>query len=569
MKNRWKFVVGAVIIAIVIAVLFITYFSSNDGLIKEFCLGIIISIISSLMFFLCSEFLFNDDSDSKTIKSEVHDIRSFCEVTNGLNTLGVEDIKSISVDDEDPSFWLKILHNSHEQLDIIAHTLSPWFKDDYRDEFINKIVELANNNKFVRILILDPNGLNLNFVNTGNSEKYKEKILNTVKSIKIIYGKINPNCQKNLIVKFNSSYVIPYSYIRNDLHTFVSPYLCSNSERSSFITKCNNGRKIANVFNSDFEDIFKNTKMQVLANTILINSIHSKSNEYSSKTWNNEDTYRYVFKVDELLVEAGYYIHYKDKTIVDKTIELSTSYGCICKCKYCASSQIPSFTPLSSSQIMDIFQTICQLNSISDNEENLIIALTGTGDYRYTYKAVNEFMLEIHKKHIKAEFIISSCAWSINMLKSAERVANLGVSFKYLQYTYLSHVRDKIESIIPYYPHDCNIDQLGNVFVKSQLSNKLRINYLMIKDVNDDNNSFKEFLRIIEPIKQNALVRISKLNPTSCSIENGLKATSDKKLNQLNEICTNEGVSSYIFKSHQNDNMSCGQLITDKKPNNI
>ena len=353
--------------------------------------------------------------------------------------------------------------------------------------------------------------------------------------------------------------------IRNDLHTFVSPYLCSNSERSSFITECNNGKKIANVFNNDFEDIFKNTKMQVLANTILINSVHSKSNEYSSKTWNREDTYRYVFKIDDLLVEAGYYVHYKDKTIVDKTIELSTSCGCICKCKHCASSQIPSFTPLSASQIMDIYQTICQLNNVSNNEDNLIIAMTGTGDYRYTYKDTNEFMLAIHRMHIKAKFIISSCAWSINMLKSAEQVAKLGVSFKFLQYTYLSHNRDKIESIIPYYPHDCNIDSLGKDFSQSQLLNKLRINYLMIKDMNDDSDSFMEFLRIIEPIKPNVLVRISKLNPTSCSTKNGLRAASDKKLNQLNETCNNKGVSSYIFKSYQNDNMNCGQLITDNK----
>lgn len=561
MKNRWKFVLGGTIITIVIAILFIVYFSNKDELIKEFCLGIIISIISSLMFFLCSEFLFNDD----TIKSEVHDIKGYCELTNELNILGIQNIKSISVDDQDTSFWLSILKNSHEQLDIIAHTLSPWFKDDYQDSFINKIVELANNNKIVRILILDPNGNNLNFVNTGDLGKYREKIFNTVKSIKGIYDKINPNSRKNLIIKFNSSYVIPYSYIRNDVNTFVSPYLCSNSERSSFITVCSKGKKIANVFNNDFEDIFKNTKMQVLAKTVLVNSVHSKSNEYSSRDWNREDTYRYVFKVDDILVEAGYYVHFKDNSIVDKTIELSTSCGCVCKCKYCASSQIPSFTPLSAHQMMDIFETICQLNDVSDNEDNLIIAMTGTGDYRYTYKNTNDFMLAIHKKNIKAEFIISSCAWGTNMLNSAEEVSNSGVSLRFLQYTYLSHDRNIIESIIPYFPHDCNIDQLGIVVNRSKLADKLRINYLMIKDINDDDNSFNEFFRIIDPIKENVLVRISKLNQTSCSVKNKLSQPSDKNLYRLNDWCKNKGISSYIFKSHQNDNMNCGQLITDKQ----
>jgi len=563
MRNYLKPVVGSVIIAVILVILFVTYFSfKENSLVEEICLGIIISIISSLLFFIFSNFLFVDNTDIKDIKSKLQEVNDSCKLSDDLDELGICNIKSIAVDDKSPSFWLDILNNSHQHLDIIAHTLSPWFKDDYEEAFVNKIIELANNNHIVRILILDPQGHNLNFINTGNLEEYREKILNTVDSIKNMYGKIEADHRKNLVVKFNHSYVIPYSYIRNDDNTYVAPYLCSNAERSSFITVCKYGGKFANVFNNDFEDVFKNSQMRVMDDIILVRKEHSASNEYSSRNWNAEDTYRYVFKVGELLVEAGYYIHYKDGKIVDKTIELSTSCGCICKCKYCASSQIPSFTQLSANQIMSIYKMICQLNDIKSDENNLIIAMTGSGDYRYTYESTNEFMLSIHRRNIKAEFIISSCAWTDNLVKEAEKVADEGVAFKYLQCTYISHDKNKVKSVIQHYPHECDMNKLNDVIINSKLSNKFRINYLMIKDINDD-LSFNNFVEIVKPIKDDILVRISKLNKTSSSVKNNLNPTGEKELLCLKEICEQNNIEAYIFRSQQNDNMNCGQLIMD------
>lgn len=308
----------------------------------------------------------------------------------------------------------------------------------------------------------------------------------------------------------------------------------------------------------------KNEERFNMNGIVLLDSFCSKGNAYLSRDWNVEDTYKYVFKVNESIIEAGYYIHYLDNVIVDKTIELSTSYGCVCKCKYCASSQISSFNILESYQLMYIFNYICKENNISNNENNLIIAMTGTGDYRYTYENTNEFLLNVFRLGFNAKFIISSCAWEPHMLEKAEFLYELGVKYKFLQSTYISHNQKIIRSVIPNYPNGCDMNKFTSIIQQSKLLPFSRINYLLIKGVNDDEKSFSEFLKILMPIKEKILVRISKLNATHCSQNNGLESTSDDKLFHLKLLCENNGIKAYVFKSQINDNMNCGQLITEK-----
>ena len=269
MKHRQKSLIACSLVAILIAVLFVLFVSFNNNvLVHDICLGLIISLLSSLLFALYSELFFEDDSDIISIKNNLSNIKSLCQLSKDFQSLGVCGINSISVNDRDPNYWIEILNNSHLQLDIIAHTLSPWFKERYRTEFTNKVIELANNKRFVRILILDPNGHNLEFVNTGMLLEYRKKIIKTIKNITTIRGMINSECRDYLDVRLNRSYIIPYSYIRNDQKTYISPYLCSNDERSSFITDCMNSSTIANAFNEDFEEIFENSEMILLFDNI-------------------------------------------------------------------------------------------------------------------------------------------------------------------------------------------------------------------------------------------------------------------------------------------------------------
>ncbi len=56
---------------------------------------------------------------------------------------------------------------------------------------------------------------------------------------------------------------------------------------------------------------------------------------------------------------------------------------------------------------------------------------------------------------------------------------------------------------------------------------------------------------------------IAKLNETNCSMKNGLFSPDDNALNILKTKCDEKGIEAYVFKSFNNDNMNCGQLITE------
>lgn len=71
------------------------------------------------------------------------------------------------------------------------------------------------------------------------------------------------------------------------------------------------------------------------------------------------------------------------------------------------------------------------------------------------------------------------------------------------------------------------------------------------------------FVGLFAALKENIVVRISKLNETNCSKANGLLSPDIASMKQLEEICTQNGIKAYTFCSEKNDNMNCGQLITE------
>lgn len=291
----------------------------------------------------------------------------------------------------------------------------------------------------------------------------------------------------------------------------------------------------------------------------------AKGNHYVSRTWNKEDTVRYIFKVNNTECEAGYYVHYLDELVVENVIELSTSYGCPYKCRYCASSGIHDSRILLSDEMLEVLAYICADNSLTCDDE-FTLALTGTGDYSVTYKETDRFLLEVLKKYPHNRAILSSCAWNRNLLERVCSLVNEGVQLLYLQMTFISLDRDRVLSVIPNHPGlENNARELIHEYSKADnsLCGLFRINYLMIRDINSSFIDAQAFLDFFEDEKENVLIRISKLNETSCSCKNRLFAPDIQSLDEMNEMCHRRGFQSYIFMSQKNDNMNCGQLLSD------
>lgn len=269
-----------------------------------------------------------------------------------------------------------------------------------------------------------------------------------------------------------------------------------------------------------------------------------------------------------MCAEAGYYVHYKGAELVEKVIELSTSYGCPFKCKYCASSSINEpVTVLKPSFLFDMLSDICEKNSITAQDE-FVLTMTGIGDYSNTFLETNAFLCRVKDHYPKCKVILSSCAWTDTLISHAAELLSEGITIKYLQWTYISTNIDKVHDVINNLPDEYDI-QSSNIIREAIDKNKalqhvFKYNYLMIKGVNDSDEDFDLFVAFVKEIKSNIVVRISKLNDTQSSKDNYLEPPTIGRLEILRKKCEENHIEAYIFWSEKNDNMNCGQLIYQK-----
>ena len=284
------------------------------------------------------------------------------------------------------------------------------------------------------------------------------------------------------------------------------------------------------------------------------------TNTYSGSNWNYEKTTKYVFQIGKHDVEAGYFEHYRKDVLVKNVIELPQSYGCPSKCKFCASSALMGFKVLTKNEMWELFEYIYHMNKL-EKSPYVLLTMTGMGDLYFDFENVMEFVEET-QCYSNVYITLSSCLWNVQLLKRMEewrgrfRVRNI-------QITYVSYQQSLLETIVPIY-NKIKYDFSSVVkFIQQSAYDCYRINYIMIQGVNDSASDFELFRDIVDSIKEKVIVRITRLNETKASKRNGLSPTKVDRLKYFQQLLENGGIKSYVFYADVNDNMNCGQLITE------
>lgn len=284
-------------------------------------------------------------------------------------------------------------------------------------------------------------------------------------------------------------------------------------------------------------------------------------NRYSGHGWNREHTEKYLFQDGDITLEAGYFEHYLDDTFVKTVIELPVSYGCPSKCKFCASSNISGFYPLEAEEMMALFQQLCNDHQ-PQKKGPLLVSLTGIGDLFFNSRNVLSFLRQL-STYDGVQATLSSCLWDRALLEQVAHLEPQSVIRK-LQITFVSDKPDVLQTVIPAYAD--RAPNLGEVidFIKTSNKTYYRINYVLIKGINDGPSDFQHLRDALEEIKDKTIVRISKLNETRATERNSLSRADDGKAEELQALLSAAGVTSYIFCSERNDHMNCGQLVTER-----
>lgn len=286
----------------------------------------------------------------------------------------------------------------------------------------------------------------------------------------------------------------------------------------------------------------------------------SVENSYSGSDWNFERTTKYLFEINGVEIEAGYFEHYREETLVKTVLELPQSYGCPTKCRFCASAAIGQFIPLEAECMEELFLYLYHLNHLAE-QSYVLLTMTGIGDICFNYEKVEKFLLKVAQFE-NVYVTLSSCIWDVELLQKVEKLSQK-IRIRNVQLTYVSD-GEKLKELVPFYQsHEYSFEKLLQYIMDSKAA-YYRINYIMIKGVNDGIQDFQRFCDNVKRIADKVVVRISKLNETGATRRNHLQSTEISVLHEFQSILQEAGIRSYVFYACKNDNMNCGQLITER-----
>lgn len=297
----------------------------------------------------------------------------------------------------------------------------------------------------------------------------------------------------------------------------------------------------------------------------LIREYHVQ-NTYSASNWAYEDTYKLVYQIEDTLFEVGYFVHYKTKedlTPLEYVIELPSSLGCPIRCAFCASSLLEYKRILFSDELMMIFMDVIERYKLKTNE-TILISFTGIGDFSKNYEEVIDFMNRISLLYENISFTVSSCQWSDNLFEIVKKSCLANIKIRYLQITYVGE-KDFVlnNNLIPTISNDvCNLSEIV-ANIKESTYNCFRINYVVISGVNDSDDDFRAFAEEVRSVSNKIIVRVSRMNSTNASKKNKLAIPDMESLKRFDGILNMNHIPHYLFYADKDDNMNCGQLISE------
>ena len=579
--NKWNkrvFLAGVIAIFMAIIVgLLVAFESQKDNpdlqtLYENIVISIMCSIVASIIYTIMQRGFSN--SDDRQIMQQLQQIEDSLQRQNELYDSGVISIHPKTHFDNEESYWNNIINGTNKRLDLIGHSISNWFKREYKSIFVAKLRQILESGNSVNIVLsaskVDFILIKEVFLNEQNENKLN-KVEKTILYLCRILGDIPEEKRKYLNVYISDLEKITYLYIRTDEQCIISPYIYSmDSNNNSFLLELRPRTSYVKSLEDDFEEMINDLEQVDLSldeynigdNNLIQLRQEKTRNRYSGSNWNLEKTEKYIYGNKFKKYEVGYFEHYLDEQFIKAVIELPISYGCPSKCLYCASSNIENFEILKSDQMFFLFNEIYEAKNLNKYKE-VLLSLTGTGDIFFNEDNVFSF-LSLLKEYKNLSITLSSSFWDIKLLERAVQLKEI-LKVRYIQLTYTSDSYDILPKLIPLHNKRNTLPNLSEFieYVSKIEDTFFRINYIVILDINDFEEAVYHFIEKTKGIKEKIVIRISKLNETNATIRNNLQATTIDKLNYIKDIFIKEGFKCYVFYSYENDNMNCGQLLTE------
>lgn len=300
--------------------------------------------------------------------------------------------------------------------------------------------------------------------------------------------------------------------------------------------------------------------------TFHIEKEHERMMDYSARSWNRQLVRKYLLNYDEdRIIECMLIIHYKDQEEHDLTIELSNMYNCIVGCQFCASGNLKkSAIELNEEDYIAQINTCLKHSNINPDEyQNFYVSFYGIGEPSVVYDKIGHAMSIIKERYLHVQFNVATFGFDCTCFDFWKQISS---AIRTLQIPYYSSERNLLKKIVRNLPEKydfCYVLKKAMQYKEAYCHCRIKINYIVIRDHNDDDKEIENLIKILQPYLQSVCVRISFLNYTKVGRKNGYYSASSARLKEIYDKLTNAGVECYIFGTEKNIEVGCGQLLQD------
>lgn len=300
--------------------------------------------------------------------------------------------------------------------------------------------------------------------------------------------------------------------------------------------------------------------------TFSIIKVDQRTMKYSARSWNEQSVRKYLLDYDgDRIIECSLIIHYLDQAICDLTIELSNMYNCVVGCRFCASGNLrKSVIKLKKEDYITQINTCLQESNINPNTyQNFYVSFYGIGEPSVVCNEIGSVMPIIKEKYAHAKFNIATFGFNSLCFDVWKR------DYPYirtLQIPFYSSKPNILKQIVRNLPESYNFSCIlkkALEYKKIYESCRVKINYIVIQNINDSDEDVDDLLTILEPYLNDICIRISYLNYTKIGKSNGYYSSSAQRIDEINYRIGSRGFNCYIFGSEMNVEVGCGQLLQD------
>lgn len=230
------------------------------ALLHDIFLSVVCSVAASAIYALLQVAVSRDEQEElKALKAKIESMDDKLRMQKDLYDSGIVSIRKKSYYDPNGKFWNDMIESTSERLDLIGHSISRWFDEEFKDIFVKKVQYMLKHKKEVRIILSGekPDFEKIHQVEQNGGDKPQlNKIEKTCYELRQIVKGTPEKCKKHLQVYLTEPSKVTYMYIRTDHQCFISPYISSVSNSSSaFLLELETKVDYSKCFELDFTEM--------------------------------------------------------------------------------------------------------------------------------------------------------------------------------------------------------------------------------------------------------------------------------------------------------------------------